>query len=162
LIAAIAAVAVVVTSIHWFVPKVAQPPDAFDYLMMDTCDGQDFAAVQKIPAGSIFAPPGMGLKIAQAAHAGVTVSSIPYHRASPGIRHVLQVYMAPGDAERRALLQGFDYFVICRAPTGLSGEKAMPLFASLMKGDPIPGLTPVPDGTKSNVLLFRIEPAATK
>jgi hypothetical protein len=153
-----AMLALVVGGLAATVPKLA-PPDAFDYLMMNGCAGEDFSAIDALPSGRISTPPALGLQILYHRPEGVSVSSISFHRSAPAIGENLKLYMSGTATERVSLLKDFDYLAVCRAPSALANDSRLPLFSDLMAGRRIPGLVPM-TGRSDALMLFRIDHGA--
>lgn len=158
----ILSVALVVVLIAAAVPPKPAKLDAFDYLLLANCQGEDFSAIEQLGPSRLLTPPGISMQILERAPAGVSVSAIAYHRSSPAVSRLLRVFMAGTAAERAPLIRDFDYLAICRAPGGLPSEDAMPLFAALMAGRTVPGFEPVATTRQTDVMLFRIDKAVTR
>ena len=135
--------------------------DAFDYLVMDGCDGRSLASVQALPPGRMMTPPALGLRIVSDDPGRISVSSVSFHRSSASISNVLAVMMSLAPSESAVLLKDFDYIAICRIPTGLVNEEKLPLLARLLAGSPVPGLVPI-TGPGDAIMIFRIDHEALR
>jgi hypothetical protein len=91
---------------------------------------------------------------------GVSVSTVIFHRAAPGINRLLATFRSGDTGERAEYLKDFDYLAVCKSPTGLPAESELPLFADLMAGRTVPGLVPMP--ANGEILLFRIDHSAMR
>jgi hypothetical protein len=158
--AGLAMLALVVGGLAAAVPKFAVP-DAFDYLGMNDCRGEDFSAIDGLTSGRISTPPALGLQILYHRPQGISVSSISFHRSAPAIAENLQLYMAGTPAGRSFLLKGFDYLAVCRVPPALAHDSRLPLYSDLMAGNSIPGLVAI-TGNSDALMLFRIDHAAMR
>lgn len=134
-------------------------PDTIDVMAALTCDSEDFSVLASSEPGRVLAPLGLGLPIIEQAPEGFTVSAIPFHRASPGIRRTLIAFTTPDAAARRQILDQFDYIAICRPPAGLDVDAPGSLFAELAANTRAGGLTAVPGADGSRFGLWRIEPS---
>ncbi len=145
------------TSFYFAVPVERKTKDAFDHLLWNDCKGADFSLLAALPPGQVMTPPALGLEIARRSQRGLTVSSVPFHRAAPAIGRVLQAFMSGSDNERNAILAGFDYLAVCQAPLGLVGSEKMPLFDAIMTDRAGPGLRPVSSDKQTDLIVLRIE-----
>ena len=143
---------------HIVPPERAQL-DAFDYFVRNDCKDGDFGALEGL-SGRMMTSPGLGIEIAHRRLPGLTVSAIPFHRASHAMSDVIEVAMAPTAQKKRLLLNNFDYFAFCRAPENLPNDQMLPLIADLQSGKRVPGLTPIGGG--SSIMVFRIDHAALR
>lgn len=157
---ALAAVVGGLFSMFLVVPRGLPDFDAYDFLLMNDCKAADYSAFDNLGTARILAPPALGLQIISRGFDGVSVSTIPFHRASPGINGLLASYRAGTPAEREEGLRDFDHLAICKSPSRLAGEDELPLFADLMAGRPVQGLVPLT--AAGELLLFRIDHAAMK
>jgi hypothetical protein len=154
------AAALALASIALFVAVSERPtvPDAYDYLLFYDCNGEDFSPIARLAPARVLTPPGIGLRIAIQHAPGIVVSSIPFHRAAPGVSQVVRLFMAPTLAERTALLKGFNYLAVCRSKAGLPRENELPLYAAMMANKPVEGLELIATPKSSSLLLYRIIP----
>ncbi|OWZ90972.1 hypothetical protein B9J07_24420 [Sinorhizobium sp. LM21] len=148
---------VMATSFYFVVPFERKTTDAFDHLLWNDCKGADFSLLATLPPGQVMTPPALGLEIARRSQDSLTVSSVPFHRAAPAIGRVLRAFMSSSNNERNALLAGFDYLAVCRAPLGLVGSEKVPLFDAIMTGSAGLGLHPVSSVKQSDLIVLRIE-----
>lgn len=141
-------------------PPERQQWDAFDHFIRRDCRGEDLAGLRALQPGRIMTPPGLGIEIVHRRLAGLSVSAIPFHRASAAISNVLAVAMGSTAAENADLLKDFDYLAVCRIPAGLPNEDKLPLLGDLQAGRSVPGLRPLPGS--GAILIFRIDHAQMK
>lgn len=141
-------------------PFAPRPFDAFDYFVMTDCRDEDFSKLRNLPKGRVMSAPSLGLMIVYKNNPNLDVSVIAYHRASAAISNVLQVMMGRTLSENSGLLAGADYLAICRAPTGLPNEAAMPVLADLLAGRPVRGLELL-TGDRP-IMVYRIDHAAIR
>lgn len=153
--AVVGAIVAMAISLHFIIPVELARTDAFDYLFMNDCASADFSVLSTLSPGHIMTPPGVGLQIARRLPPGLTVSGIPFHRAAPAMRRVLQTFMSENERERAPLLAGFDYVAICRAPSGLPGSENMPLFKAIMTDKLEPDLSAV-SNLDSDLVILRV------
>ena len=140
------------------IPSRAADYDAFDQLIMNDCRLSDFSALKAIAPGRIVTPPGLGLQILYRDVPGLSVSSISFHRAAPGMSDVLELYTTADGTRRASLLKGADYLAVCHSPVLLSGGEKLPLFRDLLAGTPVPGF--VQSARSGDLIIFRIDHAA--
>ena len=141
--------------LYAIMPRGVPDFDAYDYLLMNGCEDEDMTAFAGLGAARIIAPPALGLGIIERGFPGVSVSTVPFHRAGPAISNLLSFYRAESPERRAALVEGFDYLALCRSPMHAPREAELPVFAALLAGEPVPGLVPLPSGGK--ILLFWID-----
>jgi hypothetical protein len=137
------------------VPKDTLAFDAYDFLLMNDCKAADYSAFADLGAARVMAPPALGLKIIGMGFDGVSVSTVIFHRAAPGINRLLATFRSGDTGERAEYLKDFDYLAVCKSPTGLPAESELPVFSDLMAGRTVPGLVPMPGN--GEILLFRID-----
>lgn len=155
-VAVVAVPLITVSLIQLAVPIRQRPHDAYDFLLMDDCTGQDLGALGTLGAARIMTPPALGLRILALGDKRITVSSIPFHRSAPAISRLLRVFMAKTGAERAALTKDFDYLALCRPPADLPAMKDLPLLDALASGRHVPGLEAVPTPASPGLILLRI------
>jgi hypothetical protein len=143
----------------YLIPPEGVQYDAFDYVVRGDCGNVELPALDLHPA-RIMTSPRLGIELAHRQPAGISVSAIPFHRASAAISDVFAVMMGRTAAENRALLKDFDYLAFCRIPAGLPNEDKLPLLGDLQAGRSVPGLQPLPG--KGAVMIFRIDHAGLK
>ncbi|WP_244499558.1 hypothetical protein [Rhizobium sp. AC44/96] len=142
-------------------PPLEHEFDAVDYMAASECPQQDFSVLQTVPPGRVAVPQGIALPVIFAAPSGFSVGAIPFHRASPGMKRMFDVFMTSDPQLRREALAPFDYVAVCRFPLKADPAQA-PLYAALAGGDDWPGLERVVSPTPSNFQLFRIDHAALR
>lgn len=133
--------------------------DAVDYMSFDACEGQDLSVLAGTAPGRILLPLGIALPVIDAMPAGFTVSAIPFHRASPGMKRMYEAFLSSDPAIRRAALAPFDYVAVCRFPLA-SDPSFAPLYAALSAGKDWPGLVRIAPPVETGFQLFRIDHAA--
>lgn len=143
-------------ALYLFIPVEPPRQDSVWLMSADDCRGEDFTELQALPPGRIMAPTGLGLVLASHVPDGVSVAAIPFHRASPGIRQSFTVFAMADDAQRKALLDGYDYVAVCHAPFELPPQEA-PFYAALVNDRGWPGLVPLPVKGEGRLRLFRID-----
>lgn len=154
--AVVSAVALVV--LRFVLPSPAHSFDAVDYMTASDCSGQDFSVLGAVPAGRIALPQGIALPVLFAQREGASVGSVPFHRASPGMRRMFDAFTSSDPSVRRAALARFDYVAVCRFPLPVDAKQA-PLYAALAGGGGWAGLEKVPNAKPSDFQLFRIDHA---
>lgn len=153
--AAIFLIVVAAVALRVIVPATPQHYDAIDYMAFDECVGQDFSTLSGEAPGRIAVPLGLGLPLAFSAPQGFSVAAVPFHRAAPGIKRMLEALTTHDSTVRRAALQPFDYLAVCKFPLAVDANQA-PLYAELAKGGSWPGLELIPPSVPTNFQLFRI------
>lgn len=133
-------------------------PVLLDYVALDLCTEVDPAPLAGLPAGRIMAPSSLGLFLLDRLPAGMTINSIPFHRAATGMRKMFDVFVSTDKAARKAAAEPFDYLAVCRYPM-VDEIPNDTLFAVLTRGGTWPGLVPVSDSPNSPLRLFRIDHA---
>jgi hypothetical protein len=141
-----------------FVPTAYKTYDAVDIMMLDECDGGSFGSLETYGKGRIVAPLGLGLVLAGKLPSGFSVSAVPFHRASPGIRRMFQAFISTDSETRRQALAPFDYVAVCRFPAQAE-PGAAPLYDALSTGKDWPGLVRLETGPANPFQLFRIDHA---
>lgn len=134
--------------------------DAADFLMNDTCSAADRKAMKALPAGRYMVTPAVGLTLLEQAPPGVDVADLGFHRASPGIRLMFEALYLNDPAARKAALAPFTHIVFCAYPDAVKALFVPPAgsyFEALLKGDPLPSLTPLPVAGSRHLKLYRIE-----
>ena len=133
--------------------------DAFDYVVRGDCGDVDLSALDLRPA-RIMTSPRLGIEIAHRRRDGISVSTIPFHRASAAMSDMFAVMTGKTAVENRTRLKDFDYLAFCRIPAGLPNQDALPLLGDLQAGRNVAGLQPLPG--KGAVMIFRIDHAGLK
>ena len=141
-------------------PPEREQWDTVDHFLRRDCSGEDFSDLGALRSGRVMTPPGFGIAVVHRRLADLSVSAIPFHRASGAITNVLAVMMASTAAENGNLLKDFDYLAFCRVPGRLRNEDKLPLLADLQAGSSVPGLQPLSSG--GTVMIFRIDHAQLK
>ncbi|MBX9455687.1 MAG: hypothetical protein KL863_06470 [Rhizobium sp.] len=132
--------------------------DAFDHVVRGDCGKVSSTALHGVTAGRIMTTPRLGIELAATHPAGISVSAIPFHRASGAMSDTIAVLMGRTAAENAERLAGFDYLAICRIPAGLPNEDQLPLLRDLQAGIVVPGLESL--GAGGSIMIFRIDHAA--
>lgn len=143
-------------ALHLTLPVKTRTYDVVDYMSADTCKDPDTSGLPTIPPGRIMAPTSLGLFAAGRLPPGMSVAAISFHRASPGMRRMFETFVLTDTAARRVALIPFDYLAVCRfaVPDSVPGNH---LYAALARGESWPGLVPVPEATRGDFLVFRID-----
>lgn len=139
--------------------QIAPPrraPDVIDVMAALDCEGEDFSVLETVAPGNILAPLGMGLPVIEKAPPGFTVSAIPFHRASPGIRRTLTAFTTTDPIERQQSLSSFDYVAVCLPPPEWPSGSSGSLFSDLTAAKPIAGLKRVLPDDESRFALWQI------
>lgn len=144
---------------YLFPPEVVRY-DAFDHVVRGDCGDVDSSVLHGVTGGRIMTTPRLGIELAATHPAGISVSAIPFHRASAAMSDTFAVLMGRTAGENAARLAGFDYLAFCRIPDGLPNEDQLPLLRDLQAGRSVPGLEPLA-GTRK-VMVFRIDHARLK
>lgn len=143
----------------WFVvPQRKLVLELLDYMTVDLCTNIDAAPLQGLPPGRIVAPSSLGLFLLDRLPPGMTINSISFHRAAPGMRAMFDVFLSTDSATRKAAIAPFDYLAVCRYDVAPYIPNDT-LFARLMRGGDWPGLTLIHDGQPGTPRLFRIDHA---
>jgi len=130
-----------------------------DYMEGDHCQQADFSALDRVPPSRIMAPLGLSLTIAQhisQTGSGHTVAPLPFHRASPDMKRMFEVFVLTDPEVRRKALENFDYIAICRLPETDADAEQAPLFGVLSSGKDWPGLEDVPQESETRLRLLKI------
>lgn len=128
---------------------------AYTFMAGDTCEVADFSVLETVDPGRILAPFGIGFRILEA-DAGHTISAIPFHRASPGIRQMANAFTAKAGQPISAALDGIDYVVVCARDWDLPmGD--VPLYKDLVQQTPRAGLTLVSPAAHGELLIYRVD-----
>jgi hypothetical protein len=135
--------------------------DAFDFVVRGDCGEVDGSALRAVQAGRIMTSPRLGIELAhKQPPPRLSVSAIPFHRASGAMSDVFAVLMGRTAAENERILRNFDYLAFCRIPPHLPNEDKLPLLRDLQAGVSVPGLQPLSgDGP---VMIFRVDHAKLK
>jgi hypothetical protein len=141
----------------WFLTPVEDfKPDAVNYVSYLSCPEADLSALDDLPPGRIMAPLTFALNMAGRLPPGMTVAGLSFHRASPAIKRVMETFILPDAAARKAALQPFDYLAVCR--TDLPERiPSTTLFAKLTRGEKWPGLDVIETPATSDLRLFKID-----
>ncbi|MGV3552589.1 hypothetical protein [Rhizobium sp.] len=144
----------------YLVPPQQVRYDAFDYVVRGDCGKVGPSTLHGVQAGRIMTTPRLGIEIAYLRPTGVSVSTIPFHRASAAMSDMFTVMMAKTAAENAGILGSFDYLAFCTLPPGVPNADRLPLLQELQAGKSVAGLQPITgDGP---VRIFRIDHAALK
>ena len=154
------AIAAIGLTLHWLTPVQPDSIDVVDHLSYAGCRQPDVTILEKVTPGRIMAPAWLGLKLLDQLPAGMSVAAVSFHRASPGMRRVLQSFISDDSETRRKALEGFDYVALCRLPVPAS-MAADTLFTVLARGGDWPGLERL-SGVGDKFLLFGIDHAALR
>jgi hypothetical protein len=92
--------------------------------------------------------------------AGFSVASVPFHRASPGMRRTFDAFLADDSKVRQDALQPFDYVAVCLMRGKLQGASS--LYVALSAGRDWPGLIRVASDPGNPFQLFRIDHMALR
>jgi hypothetical protein len=133
-------------------------PNLLDYLALDLCTDIDASPFASNSPGRIVAPSSLGLFLLDRLPPGMTVNSIPFHRAAPGMRRMYDVFTSTESETRRAAAEPFDYLAVCRYPM-VAEIPNDTMFAVLTRGGDWPGLIPIFDSASSALRLFKIDHA---
>ncbi|MGE6740708.1 hypothetical protein ACQKGC_10570 [Allorhizobium pseudoryzae] len=140
------------------VPKRKLVLELLDYMTVDLCTKIDPGPLRGLAPGRIIAPSSLGLFLLDRLPPGLTINSISFHRASPGMRAMFDVFLSPDSTARKAAIAPFDYLAVCRYDVAPYIPNDT-LFAKLMRGGEWPGLTLVHDGPPGTPRVFRIDHA---
>jgi len=158
MITGIAGLALLAVGRMYFFPPERVKYDAFDFVVRGDCDGVESQALRGLEAGRIMTSPRLGIELAHTLPPpGISVSAIPFHRASAAMSDVFAVLMGKTAVENGKLLKNFDYLAFCRIPVGLPNEDKLPLLGDLQAGQRVPGLQPLPGN--GAIMIFRIDHA---
>jgi hypothetical protein len=157
---AVAAVAATGLALQALVPARSEQFDVVDYLAYPHCEQADASVLERVEPGRIMAPPWMGLQLMEQLPPGMTVASVSFHRAAPGMRRTLQGFASTDGATRRTALEDSDYIALCRLPVPDSVGTDT-LFAVVARGGDWPGLTRI-SGPDDTFMLYQIDHAALR
>lgn len=157
-IVAVVLVATVTTLLWFVVPQNPQRLTLLDYMTVDLCTDVDAAPLRGLPPGRIVAPSSLGLFLLDRLPPGMTINSISFHRAAPGMRAMFDVFLSMDSETRKRAAAPFDYLAVCRYDVAPYIENDT-LFARLMRGGEWPGLTLIHDGPPGSPRFFRIDHA---
>jgi len=130
--------------------------DIIDFLNSNDCDASGIADEAWPPSAILMTPPTLAFAVAEHAPAGLAVSAIAFHRASPGLRRTYLAFTTSDPGLRREVMAPFDYVAVCREVLPARGDA--PLYRALASGGSWPGLLPVGDDDPQQPLrLFRID-----
>lgn len=138
------------------VAPLAAKTDMTMQILFDDCAAADFGALNGMAPGRVLVGPALGLEIARRAPQGLTVSSVSFHRAAPGISRTLKAFETHSQMERRQASVPFDYIAVCR-PAGAMPPGDAPLYQALISSSPWPGVTRIDTPDASDLLLYRID-----
>lgn len=87
---------------------------------------------------------------------GMTIAGISFHRASPGIRRILEAFLSEDPQIRKASLAAFDYLAVCRfaLPETIPDTS---LYAALTHGVSWPGMVRVTKDPEDKLQIYRID-----
>lgn len=141
-----------------FVSAAPSQPTLLGYFAFDVCTDVDASPLERLPTGRIIAPSSLSLFLLDRLPSGMTVNAISFHRAAPGMRRMLDVFLSTDPETRMRAAEPFDYLAICRYPmvADIPGDT---LFATLTRGGAWAGLVPVSDSPASPLRVFRIDHA---
>lgn len=157
---AVALVAATGLALQALVPARSEQFDVVDYLAYPHCEQADVSVLERVEPGRIMAPPWLGLQLMDQLPPGMTVASVSFHRAAPGMRRTLQSFASTDSQTRRAALEDFDYIALCRLPVPVS-IAADTLFAVVARGGEWPGLRRL-SGADDTFMLFAIDHGALR
>ncbi len=143
-------------ALRFIFPPQEQTYDAIDYMGYSECKGQDFSALSSVAPGGIAVPQGLSIPLAFALPSGFSVAAVPFHRASPGMKRMFELFTSPDSETRKAAAAPFDYVAVCKFPLPVDADQA-PLYAALAGGGSWPGLVRVENPVPSDFQLFRID-----
>ncbi len=138
------------------VPQRKPVLELLDYMTVDLCTDVDTSPLQGLPPGRIVAPNSLSLFMLDRLPAGMTINTISFHRASPGMRAMFDVFLSADSATRKTASAPFNYLAVCRYDVApyIANDT---LFARLMRGGDWPGLTLIHDGAPGTPRFFRID-----
>lgn len=154
--AGLGSVIVIVILLRLFFPPQAQTYDAIDYMGYSDCEGEDLSVLNSVAPGKIAVPQGCSITLAFALPPGFSVAAVPFHRASPGMRRMFELFTSPDSEIRKAAAASFDYVAVCQISLPVDANQA-PLYAALAQGGSWPGLVPIENPARSDFKLFRID-----
>ncbi|MCY1669262.1 hypothetical protein [Rhizobium sp. SL86] len=149
---------VCVVSLWLAVPQRKPVLELLDYMTVDLCTNIDPSPLRGLPPGRIVAPSSLGLFLLDRLPPGMTINSISFHRAAPGMRAMFDVFLSMDSETRKRAAAPFDYLAVCRYDVAPYIENDT-LFARLMRGGEWPGLTLIHDGPPGSPRFFRIDHA---
>ncbi|MGO4351006.1 hypothetical protein AB4Z25_03600 [Rhizobium sp. RAF36] len=154
--AALVSVIAIALLLRLVFPPQEQSYDAIDYMAYSECEGQDFSVLSSVAPGKIAVPAGLSLPLAFALPPGFSVAALPFHRASPGMKHMFELFTSADSEIRREAAAPFDYVAVCAFPLPVDASQA-PVYAALAQGGSWPGLIQINNPSASDFKLFRID-----
>lgn len=148
-------------------PAEPTPQKAHASMAQNTCENADLSVLARATPGKIIAPIGVSQTLfeKQDRH---TVAALPQHRSAPGMRRIFHAFLGFGDEVRKQAFAPFDYVGVClpasdvlAIQTGFETADA-PLYLTLLRGEPWPGLTPVEPGSDNLFKLYEIDHSKLK
>lgn len=136
---------------QWITPA-KRPSDTAFHILRDGCSRADFTPLQTLQPGKILTGPELGIHIVHHAPAGITISSIPFQRATKGIRRTLDLFMTNAAQTTPAQLSDFDYVAVCR-PGSLISPADGSLYQALASSGQVSGLQLL---TKGELQIYRV------
>jgi len=161
LAAAIAVPALAFGGLYAAVPKVPFVFTALDQMHVDRCKLPDAGVLDRVAPGSIMATFGAAVKIVTG-HPQHTVAAFTVHRAAPGMKRMFTAFTSTDPAARAEALAPFDYVAICAREADFPGMEDVPLYASLVRGEPVPGVARIEPDNPSGFRLYRIDHSALR
>lgn len=132
--------------------------DVIDFMGWDQCSHADFGVINEIAPAKLITPPGISFKIAQRASVddfAVTIASLPFHRAAPGISKMTHIFAGKDKNLREKALQEFDLLVVC-ARDELPPFVAAPFYQKLVFGHKVDGLNKIERFAHSGLNIYRV------
>jgi hypothetical protein len=154
--AALASLIAIALLLRLVFPPQEQSYDAIDYMAYSECEGQDFSVLSSVAPGKIAVPAGLSLPLAFALPPGFSVAALPFHRASPGMKRMFELFTSADSEIRREAAAPFDYVAVCAFPLPVDASQA-PVYAALAQGGTWPGLIQINNPSASDFKLFRID-----
>ncbi|MBP1852363.1 hypothetical protein [Rhizobium halophytocola] len=119
------------------------------------CKNADLSVLHALPPGRFLTPPRVGMAMLPELSPGQSISSVPFHRAAPGIHRALVALLADDPESRAAAFRPFDYVALC--PQTLPDAYQHTVFSALLAGKGWPGVFRIDNPTPSNFRVYRID-----
>jgi hypothetical protein len=146
-------------ALYLVAPKKTFVFTALDQMHVDWCKLPDASVLDRVEPGSIMATFGAAVRIVTG-HPQHSVAAFTVHRAAPGMRRMFTVFTGSDSAARADALAPFDYVAICAREADFPGMEDVPLYASLVRGEQVPGIIRIEPENPSAFRLYRIDHSA--
>lgn len=138
----------------WFADTSEPTKAAKDYMEGIDCKDEDFSVLEHIEPSIILAPFGMNYGIINQ-NTEHRLLAVVFHRSSPGIKRMAQVFALNDAKQRRIALDPVDLVVVCGRSDADKFEGGQ-LFRNLTEGRPPSGFEKVENSVQSRVLIYKV------